>query len=34
MVLFVIQDASTENRPLELEIPSSSGESGEVELDI
>jgi hypothetical protein len=35
MVLFRIKQASTEDRPLELEIPSSaSGETGTVELDI
>lgn len=34
MVLFRITQASTENRPLEMEIPSSSGEPGTVELDI
>jgi hypothetical protein len=34
MVLFEIQDASTENRPLTLHIPSPDGEEGEVELDI
>jgi hypothetical protein len=33
MVLFLVDEAVTENRPLELEIPSSSGE-GRVELDI
>jgi hypothetical protein len=34
MVLFLINEASTENRPLELEIPGPSGETGLVELDI
>jgi hypothetical protein len=34
MVLFLIDQTSTENRPLELEIPSASGETGIVELDI
>jgi hypothetical protein len=34
LVLFLIDDATTENRPLELEIPSASGETGKVELDI
>jgi hypothetical protein len=34
LVLFEITDATTENRPLELEIPSASGEAGKVELDI
>jgi hypothetical protein len=33
MVLFLVPDAVTENRPLELEIPSSEGD-GKVELDI
>jgi hypothetical protein len=33
MVLFLVPDAVTENRPLELEIPSSEGD-GTVELDI
>ena len=33
MVLFLISDAAPENRPLELEIPSSEGD-GKVELDI
>jgi hypothetical protein len=34
MVLFRITQASTENRPLELQIPSGTGEPGTVELDI
>ena len=33
MVLFLLSDAAPENRPLELEIPSSEGD-GTVELDI
>jgi len=33
MVLFLVDQVVTENRPLELEIPSSSGD-GRVELDI
>jgi hypothetical protein len=33
MVLFLVDQGVTENRPLELEIPSSSGD-GHVELDI
>ena len=34
LILFLIEEASTENRPLELEIPLPSGEVGVVELDI
>jgi hypothetical protein len=34
LVLFLIQEASTENRPLELEMPLPSGKVGIVELDI
>ena len=34
MVLFLIDEAATEDRPLTLHIPSSSGSTGEVELDI
>ena len=34
MVLFLIDEASTEDRPLTLDIPSSAGSVGEVELDI
>jgi hypothetical protein len=34
MVLFRITDAAIEDRPLTLHIPSSTGEAGEVELDI
>jgi hypothetical protein len=34
MVLFLIDEGTIENRPLTLDIPSSSGEVGEVELDI
>jgi hypothetical protein len=34
LVLFLIQEASTENRPLELDIPLPSGKVGVIELDI
>jgi len=34
MVLFLIDEGATEDRPLTLDIPSSSGAVGEVELDI
>jgi hypothetical protein len=34
MVLFLIDEAATEDRPLVLDIPSLDGEAGEVELDI
>lgn len=34
MVLFQIPETATENRPLELEIPTSDGEVGLIELDI
>ena len=34
MVLFRVDRAVTENRPIELHIPSESGEGAEVELDI
>lgn len=34
LILFVIEEASTENRPLELEFPVPSGEVAIVELDI
>jgi hypothetical protein len=34
MVLFLIDEAATELRPLRLDIPSPDGEVGEVELDI
>jgi hypothetical protein len=34
LVLFLIEEASTENRPLELDIPLPSGKVGVVELDI
>jgi hypothetical protein len=34
MVLFLIDEAATEDRPLTLDIPSSAGSAGEVELDI
>jgi hypothetical protein len=34
MVLFLLDERSTENRPLELEIPGPSGQTGLVELDI
>jgi len=34
MVLFLIDEAATEDRPLTLDIPSSAGSVGEVELDI
>jgi hypothetical protein len=34
LVLFLVEDTITENRPVELEISDSSGESGLIELDI
>lgn len=34
LVLFQIEQASTENRPLKLEVPLPSGEVGVIELDI
>ena len=34
MILFLINQSAAENRPLKLEIPSSSGGPGEVELDL
>ena len=34
MVLYLIDEAATEDRPLVLEIPSSTGSVGEIELDI
>jgi len=34
MVLYLIEEAATENRPLELEIPGPDGEMGIIELDI
>ena len=34
MVLFLVERAVTENRPIELEIPSQTGAEGRVELDI
>jgi hypothetical protein len=34
MILFLIDRVSTDNRPIELEIPAESGEPGVVELDI
>ena len=34
MVLFMVDQSATENRPLELEVPSADGESGRVELDL
>jgi hypothetical protein len=34
MLLFQVDETVTENRPLELEVPSEAGESGLVELDI
>lgn len=34
MLLFQVDETVTENRPLELEIPGESGETGKVELDI
>jgi hypothetical protein len=34
MVLFLVDRTVTENRPIELEIPSSAGEQARVELDI
>jgi len=34
MVLFLIDEAATENLPVTLDIPSAAGSAGEVELDI
>lgn len=34
MLLFEVDEGANENRPLELEIPSSGGETGRVTLDI
>jgi hypothetical protein len=34
MVLFLVREEITENRPVELEIPGPTGETGLVELDI
>jgi len=34
LIPFLIEEASTENRPLELEIPLPSGKVGTIELDI
>ncbi len=34
LVLFLIDQTATENRPLELEIPSTTGETGRIELDL
>jgi hypothetical protein len=34
MVLFLIDQTAAENRPLELEIPSTAGETGTIELDL
>ncbi len=34
LILFLIEEGSTENRPLELEVPLPSGELGTIELDI
>jgi hypothetical protein len=34
LVLFLVEQTSTENRPLELEIPLPSGKVGVIELDI
>jgi hypothetical protein len=34
MILFRVSRSVTENRPIELEIPSDTGEEGRVELDI
>jgi hypothetical protein len=34
MLLFLVDESVTENRPLELEIPGEAGETGRVELDI
>jgi hypothetical protein len=34
MVLFLVERAVAENRPIELEIPSQTGAEGRVELDI
>jgi hypothetical protein len=34
MILFLVDEESTQNRPLELEIPGPGGENGRFELDI
>jgi hypothetical protein len=34
MLLFVVEQEVTENRPLELEVPAGDGETGVIELDI
>lgn len=34
LVLFLVSEASAENRPLRLEVPLPSGDVGEIELDI
>lgn len=34
MLLYLIEEAATENRPLELEIPGADGETGHIELDL
>jgi hypothetical protein len=34
LVLFLIDQSSTEDRPLELSIPSDTGQSGTIELDL
>ena len=34
MLLYLVDEAATENRPLELDIPGPGGETGVIELDI
>lgn len=34
MLLFLVDDTSIENRPIELEIPGEDGEDGAIELDL
>jgi hypothetical protein len=34
LVLFLVDQTATENRPLELEVPSTGGEAGRIELDL
>ncbi len=34
LVLFLVDQSANENRPLELEVPSTSGEAGRIELDL
>ena len=34
MLLFLVDEQSNENRPLELEVPAAEGETGRIELDI